>query len=169
MTDAFPGPTRSIADRREVFVAYLDYFRSTVVEKVESLPEGERRASRLPSGWAPVELVKHLTYVERRWLEWGFRGLDVGEPWGDSRDGRWYVGPEESLDDLLAALRAQGVRTTEIVRASDLDAAGEPGDRWDGDDPATMERILFHLVQEYARHAGHLDIVAELAGGRQGE
>ena len=44
---------------------------------------------------------------------------------------------------------------------------GQPGARWDGADPATLERILFHLLQEYARHLGHLDIVTELATGRQ--
>jgi uncharacterized damage-inducible protein DinB len=169
MTVPFPSPTRPIADRRDVFLGYLDYFRSGLIEKVVSLPGGELRSSRLPSGWTPVELVKHLTYVERRWLEWGLRGLDVGEPWGDSRDGRWYVGPDEDLDGLVAALRAQGVRTSDIVRASELDAVGEPGDRWDGEEPATLERILFHLVQEYARHMGHLDIVAELAGCQEGE
>jgi hypothetical protein len=42
---------------------------------------------------------------------------------------------------------------------------GQPGDRWDGADPATLERVLFHLLQEYARHLGHLDIVTELATG----
>jgi hypothetical protein len=46
---------------------------------------------------------------------------------------------------------------------------GQPGDRWDGADPATLERILFHLVQEYARHVGHLDIVRELIDGEVGE
>jgi len=39
------------------------------------------------------------------------------------------------------------------------------GTRWDGADPATLERILFHLLQEYARHLGHLDVVTELATG----
>jgi hypothetical protein len=39
----------------------------------------------------------------------------------------------------------------------------------DGADPAPLERILFHLLQEYARHVGHLDIVSELAGGQTGE
>jgi hypothetical protein len=46
---------------------------------------------------------------------------------------------------------------------------GQPGERWDGDDPATLERVLFHLLQEYARHVGHLDIVTELATGTAGE
>ena len=51
----------------------------------------------------------------------------------------------------------------------DLDEVGQPGPRLDGAEPATLERILLHLVQEYARHLGHLDIVAELAGGTVGE
>jgi len=46
---------------------------------------------------------------------------------------------------------------------------GEPGERWDGADPATLERVLFHLLQEYARHVGHLDIVTEFATGGSGE
>jgi hypothetical protein len=44
-----------------------------------------------------------------------------------------------------------------------------PGERWAGEPPATLERVLFHLVQEYARHLGHLDIVCELAGAPAGE
>jgi len=46
---------------------------------------------------------------------------------------------------------------------------GRPGERWDGDDPPPLERILFLLLQEYARHVGHLDIVAELVAGSTGE
>jgi Protein of unknown function (DUF664) len=50
-----------------------------------------------------------------------------------------------------------------------VDEIGQPGERWDGEPPATLERVLFHLTQEYARHVGHLDIVCELAGGPVGE
>ncbi len=53
---------------------YLDYFRSVLVEKLQGLVEENLRGSRLPSGWTPLQLVKHLTYVERRWLVWGFFG-----------------------------------------------------------------------------------------------
>ena len=55
----------------------------------------ELRSSRLPSGWTPLELVKHLRYVELRWLEWGFEGRDVGDPWGDREGDR--PGPRRSL------------------------------------------------------------------------
>lgn len=169
MSDVFPSPTMPVASRTELLLRYLDYFRARVVAKVEALDEEEQRRSRLPSGWTPLELLKHLTFVELRWLEWGFEGKPVDEPWGDQRDGRWYVDPGETVDDLAGALRARGERSRSIVEGNDLAAVGRPGPRWDGDEPATLERVLFHLLQEYARHLGHLDIVAELADGSVGE
>lgn len=157
------------ASRTDVFVGYLDYFRRRVVEKIQGLDEVEQRRSRLPSGWTPVELLKHLTFVELRWLEWGFEGRAVEDPWGDQRDGRWYVAPAETVEDLVAALEEQAVRTRAVITGNDLAEVGRPGPRWEGAEPATLERVLFHLLQEYARHLGHLDIVAELAHGPVGE
>ncbi len=66
---------------------------------------------------------------------------------------------------LPASLRDQAARSRAIIGSHDLDDVGQPGERWDGADPPTLERVLFHLLQEYARHLGHLDIVAELATG----
>jgi hypothetical protein len=169
MSLPFPEPTGPVDSRSEVFLGYLDYFRSVLLHKLDGLPDSELRSSRLPSGWTPIELLKHLTYVELRWLEWGFEGRDVGDPWGDNREGRWYVAPDESLGDLVAALRSQAARSRAVVEAHDLTDVGAPGERWDGADPPPLERVLFHLVQEYARHVGHLDIVRELADGRVGE
>jgi uncharacterized damage-inducible protein DinB len=169
MDKAFPSPTVPRASRGEVFASYLDFFRSRVVERVEELPDRELRLSRVVSGWTPLELVKHLTLVEMRWLEWGFEGLSVANPWGDQRDNRWFVDESETREELLAALNDQGARTRRIIKSNDLDALGKPGPRWDGAAPPTLERVLFHLVQEYARHLGHLDVVVELAGGAVGE
>ena len=165
----FPSPTVPMDSRAEVFLGYLDYFRSRVISKLEGLPESALRQSRLPSGWTPIELLKHLTYVELRWLEWGFEGRPITDPWGDNRGDRWYVATAETLDDLTAALHTQAERSRAVIEAHDLTELGKPGPRWEGADPATLERILFHLVQEYARHLGHLDIVAELADRQVGE
>jgi uncharacterized damage-inducible protein DinB len=165
----FPEPTVPASSRNEVFLRYLDFFRARVLGRIEGLPDNELRRSRLPSGWTPLELLKHLTFVELRWIEWGFEGRQVPDPWGDSRDDRWYVSAEETRESLAAALRAQGVRTRTVIETTDLAQVGTPGEAWEGEDPAPLERILFHLVQEYARHLGHLDIVAELAGGPTGE
>jgi uncharacterized damage-inducible protein DinB len=152
-----------------VFLGYLDYFRASLLAKLDGLPETELRSSRLPSGWTPLELLKHVTNVERRWLEWGFEGADVDDPWADRRGDRWYVDPAESVDDLVTAFHARAGTTRAIVARHDLTEVGRPGERWDGEDPPTLERVLFHLLQEYARHVGHLDVVRELIDGTTGE
>jgi uncharacterized damage-inducible protein DinB len=159
-----PSPRRT-----EVFLRYLDYFRSRLAAKLESLPAAELARSRLASGWTPLELAKHLRYVELRWLEWGFEGRVFADPWADNKDGRWHVEPQETRDTLLADLDDQAGRTRAIVESHDLDDRAKPGDRWGGADPATLERVLLHLVQEYARHLGQLDVVVELATGQTGE
>jgi uncharacterized damage-inducible protein DinB len=169
MTIPFPSPMVPASGQAEVFLRYLDFFRETVLSKVSALPDDELRRSRIPSGWTPLELLKHLRYVELRWIEWGFQGVEVEEPWGDQRGDRWYVTPDETRDVLVAALRAQGTHTAIVVASNELTTVGEPGPRWEDAPPAPLERVLFHLLQEYARHLGHLDIVAELAGGPVGE
>ena len=88
---------------------------------------------------------------------------------GEDRDGRWYVPPGETLEELVAALHAQAARSRAVVESHDLADIGQPGDGWDTAGPAALERVLFHLVQEYARHVGHLDIVSGLADGQIGE
>lgn len=165
----FPSPTNPRADRREVLLEYLDFYRSVVRDKVDGLDEAALRTTQLPSGWTPIELVTHLVNVERRWLVWGFEGVDVGDPWADERDDRWYADPGRSVVELLEALDAGGRHTRDVVLAHTLDDVGAPSARWDGRAPPRLERVLLHLVQEFARHAGHLDIVRELADGRTGE
>jgi hypothetical protein len=63
---AFPEPAIPVSSRAEVFLGYLDYFRSRLVNKLEELPAGELRHSRLPSGWTPIELLKLMAYDEMR-------------------------------------------------------------------------------------------------------
>ena len=152
-----------------MLLRYLDYFRARLASKLEALPAAELRCSRLPSGWTPLELAKHLRYVELRWLEWGFEGRDVGNPWADRQGDRWAVGPDETLASLVADLAGQAGRTRVIIESHDLSEQGKPSDRWDGADPPTLERILFHLLQEYARHLGHLDLVVEIVTGQAEE
>jgi uncharacterized damage-inducible protein DinB len=165
----FPEPTNPRDDRREVLLEYLDFYRAVVRAKVSGLTDEELHTSFVPSGWTPIELVNHLLHVERRWLRWGFEGEALEDPWDESRGGRWYVSPEQSVEVLLGVLDAGGVRTRAIVLSHDLSDLGAPGERWEGAAPPALERVLLHLIQEYARHAGHLDIVRELADGTVGE
>jgi hypothetical protein len=162
-----PGPAYDVP---ALFLRYLDYYREAVADKVSGLTEAELRSNCLPSGWTPIELVKHLAYMERRWLVWGFLAEQVPDPWGDDRQDRWYVGADESLDDLLDALRQGGVRTRTIVETADPSTLAALGGRFTTEHARpSLVAILFHVLQEYARHTGHLDIVRELIDGRTGE
>ncbi len=169
MNATFVGPTDAPMSRAQVFLAYLDYFRATIAEKLDGLDEQSLRTSALPSAWSPLELVVHLTAMERRWLVWGFEGEQLDDPWADRRGDRWDVPPDETLVTVIARLHAGGRRTRALVESRSLDEVGQPSDRWDGADPPTLERILFHVFQEYARHLGHLDIVREMRDGSVGE
>jgi len=161
-------PEATTADPQELFAAYLRFYRESAIEKVGSLPVPEQRTSRLPSGWTPLELLRHLAFMERRWFIWGFLGQDVDEPWGDDRDGRWFVPEEVGLEALASALREQGERVDALLASRSLDEVAPPGPRFDGE-PAPLAWICFHVLQEYARHVGHLDVAVELAGGPTGE
>lgn len=169
MTLPFPEPTAPVDDPREVLLGYLAYFRSVLLDKLTGLEGSELRGSRLPSGWSPLELLQHLTHVEGRWLEWGFEGHDLDDPWTDQREGRWYVEPDVTLHDLVQRLHDQAARSEAVVRRHGLTETGAPGPRWEGAPPAELGRVLLHLLQEYARHVGHLDVVRELVDGTVGE
>jgi uncharacterized damage-inducible protein DinB len=164
-----PSPTDFVRPRAELFLDYLNFFRGRVIERVAELDDDVLASSILPSQWTPLGLAKHLTFVEMRWLEWGFEGADVAAPWGDHVGERFSPAPEDTKTSLLAELARRGEITNAIVRRHDLDEVGAPGERWGEDEPATLERVLFHLLQEYARHVGHLDIYVELVTEKVGE
>src|SRR4051794_22563804 len=122
----FPDPTIPIEDERQVLLGYLDYFRSALLEKAA----GVETTNLLPSGWTPAELVNHLRHVERRWLEWGFEGRPIADPWADGRDDRWHT--TDDLETLERNLQGQAAITRTIVESHDLADIGQPSDRWEG-------------------------------------
>lgn len=164
-------PPRTMSDPKELLAGYLDYYRATVLQKLAGLGEVELRGSRLPSGWSPLELLWHLTHVERRWLVWGFDRQDVAAPWGDhDAAGRWRVPEGMSAAEVVRRFEEQCARSRQIVGAAGLADRASTGGRFDTEAEApALSWILLHLLQEYARHAGHLDIARELADGRVGE
>ena len=152
--------------------AYLDHFRETCIAKVASLPEERLSDSMVPSGWTPLQLLNHLAMMERRWFHWGFLGEQMDDPWADSQgdpDAAWSVSGELTSADVVALLRDQGQRTRAVLAEHDLGEIASTEGRFRDSEPPSLRWICFHVLQEYARHAGHLDIVVELAGGGTGE
>ena len=170
-------PEHGLGDEAAHHAAYLDHYRETVVAALEALDAAEQRASVLPSGWTPVELLSHLLHMEQRWFVWGFLGEQVADPWGDwnveepwdqppGSDARWQVADDVAVDDLVARLRAVGERTRAVLEVHDLEEQASPGGRF-ADDPPDLRWICFHVIGEYARHAAHLDVVVELLTARR--
>jgi uncharacterized damage-inducible protein DinB len=166
-------PDDQLSDTRELHLAWLDYYRQTVERKLAGLSEADLKTSRLPSGWSPLELVKHLVYMERRWIRWGFKAEPVDRPWGDSggaEDDPWRLDADDTAESLLAELRAGGERTRQVVGRDDLAEHAAAGGRFSvAEERPTLNWVLFHVLQEYARHVGQLDIARELADGGTGE
>jgi hypothetical protein len=164
---AFPEPG-DVADPATLLLRLLDFYRATAVRKVGSLRADQVRRSWVPTAWTPLELLSHLAHMEQRWIVWGFLGEEVPDPWGDETDDRWHVPQDVSVDDVVALLRATGDRTRQVLADHRLTETGAVGGRF-ATDPPTLASIGFHVLQEYARHVGHLDIATELAGGHTGE
>lgn len=161
-----PGST---GDLRELLLDYLDHYRSVIAAKLDGLDDEEARSSRLHSGWTPAGLLNHLIHMERRWLRWGFLGEQVADPWAD-REGQGWATPSEDVAPLVARLHDGGVGTRQIVERHDLGDRAAVGGRFTTQDEAPhLHWILLHVLQEYARHAGHLDIVREMVDGSTGE
>jgi uncharacterized damage-inducible protein DinB len=157
-----------VSDARELLFGYLDWYRETVTRKLDGLSEAQLRAPVEPLGWSPLGLVKHLGWVERRWMRWGFAAEDVlaWPPGGDVEE----FGVEEPTDRVLAAYHKEVRRSRELADAAALTDVARLGGRFTTPEQAPpLARILFHLLQEYARHAGHLDIARELIDGTTGE
>ncbi|MFB4424140.1 DinB family protein [Streptomyces sp. QL37] len=165
-------PPDTLTDPRELLLAYLDFYRAALLRKLDGMSEEDLRNSRLPSGWTPLALLKHLAFVERRWLRWGFTAEQVDSPWGDEDPdtGKWRVGAEESAQEIRTLFLDECARSREIVAGAGLMQPARGGGRFNPPDhrPALIW-ILFHLLQEYARHVGQLDVVRELADGVTGE
>ncbi|WP_370614708.1 DinB family protein [Mumia sp. Pv 4-285] len=163
-------PPRDVRDPQALLAGQLDHVRNALLRKLDAVPDEERARSRVPSRWTPLGLLKHLTYVERRWLEWGFLAEPVADPWGDTLHGteEWYVADDETYAVLRGRFLAQAERSREIVAGADLLDVAALGGRFQ-ESPPNLAWILLHLLQEYARHVGHLDIVTEIAAGPVGE
>lgn len=173
-----PEPVKSGAAGAARWSDYLDWVRSELANGVLELSPEAQRTSRVPSGWTPLELLSHVLHMEQRWFVWGFLGEPVDEPWGDwnvtepwtsddsdetRAEARWQVPDDVTAEELAARLQEIGARTRAVLRDFPSDATAAPGGRF-ADDPPTLEWICFHVLAEYARHAGHLDIVVELRG-----
>jgi len=144
----------------------LHYVRTAIVRKAEGLTEQQARLAPVPpSTMTPAGLVKHLTGTERFWFSIDFAGVDLEHPWPeDDRHGAWALDETDTLPDLIEAYKAECARSDASVAGYDLDDIA----RAEGMD-FQLRFAYAHMIQETARHAGHLDLLREVLDGTRGQ
>jgi uncharacterized damage-inducible protein DinB len=152
-----PEDAVATAAERPMLETWLDVFRDTVVAKIDGLSEEDIRRRLVPSLTTVGGLVKHLRWVETGWFHQllGARSGDIRR--AHPRDWEFTVQPDDTAATLIAEYRAACARSRELAAAYTLDdvvpeeSMGSVSVRW----------IYVHLIEETARHAGHLDILRE--------
>lgn len=160
----------SLGGERATLVEYLRRQRETLKLKCSGLDAADlARRSVAPSTLSLLGLVRHMAEVERVWFRAGFAGQDapplyrsVADPDGDF-DGA--VPDLAVVAQAWAAWEAEVAFTDRFVaEAPDLDVVGAKP--WEG--PISLREVLVHMVEEYARHNGHADLLRERIDGRIG-
>jgi predicted enzyme related to lactoylglutathione lyase/uncharacterized damage-inducible protein DinB len=164
----FP-PVRTVGEL-ELLTGMLDWYREGVLAKVAGVSQANASVRPLRSGTSIAGLVKHLAVVEDSWLDDRFAGNPEPEPWAsapwdEDRDWEFTSAPAERIEDLLDLYRVSIERSRAAVAGHGLDdLASNAGDR-----PFNLRFVLVHLIEETARHLGHLDVLRELLDGTTGE
>ncbi len=144
----------------------LDRHRDAVVWKAQGLDDAALRRPMTPSGTSVLGLVKHLAAVEYGWFCETFDRpteplpFDEADPEADMR-----AEPHESAADILAFYARARAAADEVIDELDVDSLGTA---WHGA-TVSLRWVLIHMLEETARHAGHVDIVRELLDGQAGD
>ena len=159
------------ADERTQLTGWLDHLRSLVRIKCEGLSEADAHRSLLPTSplTTVAGLVAHLRWIEYSWFTENLLGTpDEGQtPWkeGGHPDAEMFV-DDVPLAQLLDEYDAECARSNEIIAGFELGDVERAVVRDSGQ--ASMRYILCHMIEETARHLGHLDIIRELLDGTTG-
>jgi uncharacterized damage-inducible protein DinB len=162
-----PDPPMA-GDERTQLTGFLDFLRASVVWKCSGLTDEQARRSLLPSELTTIAgLLGHLTLVENYW----FRVILDGQPdeWAEAleldQDAEFRAAHRTPIERLIADYQAETALCREIVAARAFDDTVVFKER----EPLTVRWVVAHMVEETARHLGHLDLLRELTDGLTGE
>jgi hypothetical protein len=151
---------------KESLHASLNRHRDAVLWKLVGLDDVALRRPMTPSGTTLLGLVKHLGSVEYGWFCETFGRPTEPLPFDeDDEDADLRVEPDESTADILAFYERARAAADGVIDELDVD---DEGTAWFGD-AVSLRWVLIHMIEETARHAGHVDIVRELIDGTTGD
>ncbi|GAA4261224.1 DinB family protein [Dactylosporangium darangshiense] len=145
---------------------FLQAQRDSVLAIVEGLDEKALTTPVLASGWTPLGMIEHLGFAERYWFQQVATGSAEPLPW--SNDDPPLV-TSRSPGQVFAFYREQCARSDAVLAATPLATPPLGRHRDVPDEEITdLRRVVLHMIEETARHAGHLDVVRELIDGKTG-
>jgi hypothetical protein len=158
------------AAERHMLEAFLDMERATLAMKCDGLTEEQLRDQAVPpSRLSLLGLVRHMAEIERNWFPPLLAGEEMGGLWAE----RAALDPEPAFDEVMTAdvAAAFAAWQRECDRARDLVASAASLDvtGMRGGARFSLRWVMIHLIEEYARHNGHADLLRERIDGSTGE
>jgi hypothetical protein len=153
-------------DERELLTGFLDWYRAVVERKAEGLTLAQASEPMTPSGLSVLGIVKHLAWVEQLWLQSRFAADGPPDPFEDNTVTFELTGAD-TVESVVADYRHQVERGQAIAAQASLDDVSPYAHPLFGQ--VSLRWVLVHLLEETARHAGHLDLMRERIDGRTGD
>jgi|SRR4051812_18912349 len=166
-------------DEATTLRAFLDYQRDILRMKCAGLSQAQLAQALPPSDMTLGGMMKHLAIVDQSWFEDDFGGSGLMPPfdtvdWDADRDWEWHTAKDDTPEQLLA-LFDEAVRRSDAVldEALSTDGVGLDGlsvaEASDERGPFSLRWIILHMIEEYARHNGHADLIRESIDGQTGD
>ncbi len=172
-----PEPVLSGGEERTLST-FLDFQRATLEWRCRGLDDEQLQTNLHPTSMTLAGLLKHLAWVEDYWFTEVVSGEAMPEPWASAdfaadHDWEWSSAAHDTADDLRA-LWAERVAYSRQVLVRELasghgEALARTYSAWGGKGRASLRWLLVHMIEEYARHNGHADLLRESIDGETGE
>jgi uncharacterized damage-inducible protein DinB len=165
------------ADEATTLRAFLDFHRDTFRWKCGGLTQEQLAQSLPPSDMTLGGMMKHLAVVESGWFEETFAGGSQMPPfdtvdWDADRDWEWHTAKDDSPEELFALFDEAVRRADAVIDAAlaggGLDAPSAKTSPREGT-AFSLRWIIAHMIEEYARHTGHADLIRQSIDGATGE
>jgi uncharacterized damage-inducible protein DinB len=166
------------ADEAATLLGFLEYQRATLAWKCRGLTDGQLRVALPPTSMTLGGLLKHLAYVEDYWFTEVAAGQPAPEPWASidwqaDPDWEWRSAAGDSGGELRALWAERVGRSRAAVNGlvgqEGNSALGQPHPAWGGQGRVSLRWVVVHMIEEYARHNGHADLLRESIDGETGE
>lgn len=168
-TTPLPDTDVSATSERATLEGFLTYYRTVFTRKAEGITDDQARCTPCPpSDLSILGLVRHMAEVERSWAKWLFSGQDNiplfygnAHPSNDP-DGDFHPPPDATVAEAVEAYRREIADADEIYGTAQLDDLLANQDR---EEKNSLRWIYVHLIEEYARHVGHADLIRQAIDG----